>query len=70
MTEPKRYYNLKSISEILGVHAITVQRWWKRGIIDGAFKSEISGEVLVPEDCAHALFEKYGVRVHDSTSQD
>lgn len=65
--ETIKYYNAKSLAEILGVHYRTVLNWWKNGVLEGAHKSPVSNEILIPEPTANRLFKEYGVRIELDT---
>lgn len=65
MNKIPKYYNAKTLSKKLKVHYKTVLYWWRTGKLEGAKRSEISREILIPEALANELFKKYGVRIDE-----
>jgi predicted site-specific integrase-resolvase len=59
----EKYYNAKALSKKLRVHYKTVLYWWRTGKLKGAYRSDISREILIPERLANDLFKKYGERI-------
>lgn len=61
VSEAKKYVNGLQFSAALHVHYQTIYNWHRKGLLPGAKKDKISGQIQIPLKTANELLESRGI---------